>query len=465
MTDPAGFTLELDQDKYLRPGKTEVHGVLTVTASGGQPPPAAGTGFAEVILIDCSSSMHWPPTKIAAARTATAAAIDALPDGTAFAVVRGTELAQLVYPRHAELAVAGPVQRAEARAAVERLVAGGGTSIGRWLSLAGDLLRPHPAAVRHVTLLTDGQNNDDPAMFAQVLAECREVFQCDARGIGDDWNSQEVLRIARVLRGRGDAVREEHDLAGDFRAILADALGRRVPDLRIRLSLSEFAEFRYLKQVFPTESDLAEHVRRLDRHTVEIDTGAWGAESRDYQLCIGVGDAGELNDNVRAGRIDLLAGDRTVASPALVLVHRISDPFRSEQLSSRFAHYSEQIELSQAVGDGCDAYQIGNRADALASWERAVALARATGNTEILSRLLQVVEVDEATGRVRLRDHVRRREVLRLDTGSVRLAPPPDGPRPEVTGPDRVCGCGRISPPTANFCTVCRRPLTPARPA
>ena len=465
------FALEIDQDKFLRPDKTEVHAVLSLTGSGAGR-PAAGAGapdFAEVILIDCSSSMEYPSSKIAAALSATRAAIDALADGALFAVVKGTGSAEMVHPRHTGLVRADAGTRRQALRALTHVQSGGSTAIGRWLDLARELHRTHDRPIRHATLLTDGQKTDHQHTFEQTLERCRGAFQCDARGIGDDWNSREVLHIAEALRGRGDAVREEHELADDFRAIIAAAMGRRLAQLRIRLTLSGFAEFRYLKQVFPIEADLSAHVHRVDERTIEIDTGAWGDESRDYQLCLTVGTAGEPNENVRAARIDLVAGDDPLVTPGLILLHRISDPFGSEQLSSRFEHYREQLELSQAVGDGCDLYQVGNHAAALTAWQRAVDLAQASGNQEILHRLRQVVEADPGTGRLRLRPGVRRRDLLWLDTGSVvleRSRQAPAGPavvpgprQPVVAGPDQVCPCGRISPWAANFCEHCKQPL------
>jgi len=142
--------------------ETEIRGTL-------RGPSAA----AEVILVDCSGSMGHPPTKIAAARRATEAAIDLLPDGTLFAVVEGTHEARMAYPATATLAVASDQTRREAKKAAARLVAAGGTAMGAWLAQARDLLAPHPHAVRHALLLTDGRNeHETSAELGQVLETC-----------------------------------------------------------------------------------------------------------------------------------------------------------------------------------------------------------------------------------------------------------------------------------------------------
>src|ERR1700761_6937262 len=88
------FHAEIYQNEYLPEGGREVNAIVTVTATGGgttggpRPPSGAGGGpdAAVVIMVDCSGSMEYPPTKMRHAREATAAAIDTLRDGVAFAV-------------------------------------------------------------------------------------------------------------------------------------------------------------------------------------------------------------------------------------------------------------------------------------------------------------------------------------------------------------------------------------------
>lgn len=114
------FSVEVYQNEYLPEGGREVNGIITVTSTGGGttggvPLPGRATGAAVVIMVDCSGSMDYPPTKMRNARDATAAAVDTLRDGTSFAVVAGTHVAKEVYPGNGRLAVADPRTRAEAR--------------------------------------------------------------------------------------------------------------------------------------------------------------------------------------------------------------------------------------------------------------------------------------------------------------------------------------------------------------
>src|SRR5256885_5871533 len=144
----AAFKAEIYQNQYLPAGGTVVDAVVTVTASGGtlrtdSAPPSA----AQVIMVDCSGSMANPVTKIAEAKKATMAAIDTLRDGVAFAVISGRNDADMVYPVQPTLVPAHARTREEAKYAVSRLAAAGGTAIGRWLALANRLFAHRPAEV------------------------------------------------------------------------------------------------------------------------------------------------------------------------------------------------------------------------------------------------------------------------------------------------------------------------------
>ena len=116
--DQPTFQLEVFQNQYLPAGGQVVDAVITVTSSGGT--VAAAPTAAQVIMIDCSGSMDNPGTKMAAAKAATATAIDTLRDGVEFAVIAGRADATMVYPYANELRAASPQTRAEAKRAVAR---------------------------------------------------------------------------------------------------------------------------------------------------------------------------------------------------------------------------------------------------------------------------------------------------------------------------------------------------------
>src|ERR1700742_1036181 len=124
MTGLPGFTVDVDQNPYLPVGGGDVSAIVTVTAddTGSGPAGAGGAvpagGSAEIIIIDCSGSMDYPPSKLAEARAPTPPAIDVIADGTWFAIIAGTSRARSVCPGDGSMAVAGEQTRAAARAAL-----------------------------------------------------------------------------------------------------------------------------------------------------------------------------------------------------------------------------------------------------------------------------------------------------------------------------------------------------------
>ena len=87
-------------------------------------------------------------SKIVAAREATGAAIDCIRDGVMFGVVAGTDSVREVYPGEGVLVAASDTTRAAAKEAVSQLAAGGGTAMGRWLTLLARSRKQSPSYSR-----------------------------------------------------------------------------------------------------------------------------------------------------------------------------------------------------------------------------------------------------------------------------------------------------------------------------
>src|SRR5262249_31401550 len=118
MSEP-DFTVDIYQNEYLPEGGRDVNAVTPgATAGTASRAPAPGSSSAEIIIVDCSGSMNAPPSKIAEARAATAAAVDVIRDGVAFAVIAGTHQAKAIFPPDESLAVAGPQTRESANPAL-----------------------------------------------------------------------------------------------------------------------------------------------------------------------------------------------------------------------------------------------------------------------------------------------------------------------------------------------------------
>jgi hypothetical protein len=459
------FTLELSQQQYLSTSDNVMDAILRVTAGELG---AVSTGVAaEVILLDCSSSMSVPMTKIAAARGAAVAAIEALRDGTYFAVVQGTDRATMCYPTKPRMAVADARTRAEAKEQINAMAARGGTAMGTWLTLARELFATTRATIRHAVLLTDGQNmHESTEQLERVLAECDGQFCCDARGIGTDWDPHELRRIAGVLRGACDAVRVEAELVDDFRALARAAMAKVVPDLRIRVTSAPGVELRGLKQVHPREADYTGNPARHDGPVWEFSTGAWaGHDSRDFQLSLRVAcdDRDPIGEDLNAAFVELISeGAPDAVAAVSVLVHWTTDPVLSSRLDAAVAHYQGQGELTKAMLGGFDDFVAGRHEEAVRKWGDAVRLATESANTEALTRLARLVDViDAEQGIVRLKPNVSQPDLLSSAAGADMSSRSWDSRKQQPVNrdatPQATAPCGHTVPSTAKFCGECGR--------
>ncbi|MGW0390800.1 VWA domain-containing protein [Streptomyces sp. NPDC003042] len=422
------FSVEVYQNEFLPQGGQDVHAIVTVTSTGGATATTAralGQDAAVVVMVDCSGSMEYPPDKMRGAREATAAAIDTLRDGTAFAVIAGTHVAKEVYPGQGRLATADPATRARAKEALRALSSGGGTAIGTWLRLADGLLRQSSATIRHGILLTDGRNeHEDPAVLRATLDSCAGRFTCDARGVGTDWEVKEVTAIASALLGSADIVADPAHLAGDFTRMMENVMGKEVADVALRLWTPVGVEIQYVKQVAPTVQDLTGRRSEAGPRAGDYPTGSWGDESREYHVCVRVPAGASVGQEMLAARATLVlpgAPGETPAPLAQGLVRAVwtDDLAASTAISPQVAHYTGQAELAQAIQQGLEARKMGDVDGATAKLGRAVQLASASGNADTAKLLAKVVDVvDAVAGTVRLKARVADADEMTLETRS-----------------------------------------------
>ncbi|MEU1226388.1 VWA domain-containing protein [Streptomyces sp. NPDC005828] len=422
------FSVDVYQNEFLPEGGRDVSAIVTVTSTGGGTIGgfAGGGPAGVVIMVDCSGSMDYPATKMRGAREATAAAVDTLRDGTHFAVVAGTHVAKEVYPGNGGLAVADARTRAEAKEALRRLSAGGGTAIGTWLRLADRLLSSTALTIRHGILLTDGRNeHESPEELRAALDACAGRFTCDARGVGTDWEVKEVTGIASALLGTADIVADPAGLAADFTAMMEHAMGKGVADVALRLWTPVGVEIMFVKQVAPSVEDLTGRRTEAGPRAGDYPTGSWGDESRDYHVSVRVPQAA-VGQEMLAARVSLLApdpagGDPRPLSQGLVRAVWTDDLAMSTSINPQVAHYTGQAELADVIQQGLDARKSGDRDGATAKLGRAVQLAAASGNADTAKLLSKVVDVvDAATGTVRLKAKVAEADEMTLETRSTK---------------------------------------------
>jgi hypothetical protein len=383
-----------------------VDAVITVAADGPAGAAATSTKATQVIMVDCSGSMSTPPTKMAAAKMATGAAIDTLRDGVEFAVVAGTANSHMVYPTTPGVRVASAQTRAEAKHAVAQLVANGGTAIGKWLDLARAIFEASGSEVKHAILLTDGQDQHETRdELLAVLRRCEGRFICDSRGIGNDWVADELRLVASTLLGTADGLENPSELPAAFEAMTSAAMGKAVADVTLRVWTPAGATIRFVKQAYPQVEDLTARGVKISERIMEFPTGAWGSESRDYHLSIEA-PPGSVGEEVLAARVSLVSRD-TVLAQGLVLAVWTDDNALSTRINARVAHYTGQAELATAIQEGLAARDAGDIDTATAKLGRAVQLAAESGHEETAKLLGRVVDVvDEKTGTVRIKQRI-----------------------------------------------------------
>ena len=418
----AEFDIECFQNEFLPAGGTLMNAVITVTARSTSPTgsEASGPGSeqrGEILLLDTSGSMKGP--KLAAAKAAAAAAIDCLPDGVRFAVISGNHKAKMAYPASQPLAVATTTSRDEAKEALRRLDARGGTAIGSWIGLATQLLRDEPG-IRHVILLTDGRNESESRDdFDRALAQAEGVFQCDCRGVGADFVVAELMKIANALLGTQDIVPDPADLKADFASMMQTSLGRKVGAVTLRVWTPRGGHVVVLKQMEPVVDLIGARVE-VSELVGEYPTGSWGDESRDYHLSVRVPPGEIVDEKMAAARVTLVVDGET-AGQTPVLATWTDDVALSTRINRRVAEVMNETEMADAIQKGVDALRADDTRTATEELGLAVQLAHESDNSEVLDRLSKLVDVeDPATGRVKPKAKVEEVDVMIAESRSVR---------------------------------------------
>ncbi|MQY19245.1 vWA domain-containing protein [Nocardia macrotermitis] len=422
MSSPAteGISVVIDQNQYLAEGADTVDAVVTVETGAQFAVAAPPRERVEIIIIDCSGSMA-AGDRFAGARAATLAALDEMPDGTLFAIVKGTHVGEVVFPALGPLQRASAESRTAARYALDRLRPYGGTAMGMWLGVARQIAGQYPDAMAHAILLTDGKNeHEEPLHLAEEIRQSQGVFTCDCRGVGTNYVVSELRTVALGLLGSVDVVKQGSELTADFQELTHASMQRTIPELTLRVWTPVGAAVRFVKQVAPTIQDLSDRRHETAAQVGQYPLGAWGAEDRDYHVQVRLEPAAPGREKL-AARISVLVGEEVVGQ-GLVKAVWTTDSELSARISRRVAHYTGQAELAEAVQEGLTARKEGDDVTATAKLQRAVELAAESGNDGTAKLLRNVVEVDDHTGTVRLRRDVDTFDEMALDARSTKTA-------------------------------------------
>ncbi|MDT0341538.1 VWA domain-containing protein [Streptomyces litchfieldiae] len=478
----AELTAEYQADQYAAGDGGDVRVILKVTVAGlGEEAAGRAAHRSEIIIIDCSGSMRHPSIRpIAAARRAAEKAIELLPDGTHFALVRGNEAAEVVYPSRPGTVAADEETRRAGGLAARAMDGNGGTRISAWLDLARRLLAGRPdASLRHVLLLTDGRDrHEEEDELRRVLDACEGEFTCDALAIGEDWDVDQLREIVGRLNGRAAAVEPSpgadgpafpEELTRMLTGIVRTATARTLPQLGIRVWTGPGVRISLFRQLVPVERDLtaAGHVGATDEAEGDVTgfaTGAWGDETRWYELRLRAESAssrsgGGAGPGARIASVGLAAEGVALPETRSVTVRWTdeSPPFSNPAPVGE--HFKHTVALNEADQRGCRALAAGDLATAAEELGRAVRLARLLGDERRLTRLARLVVIEDADeGRVTVRadpDSGQLKRML-LESGYSMAPPAPDGAgNVESEGRPVCCPvCGEWVRP-GRFCNNC----------
>ena len=92
------------------------------------------------------------------------------------------------------------------------------------------------------------------ASLQAAIQSCIGAFQCDARGVGDQWRVDEVRAISSALLGSVDLIPEPEAMAAEFQSMMRASMARGVASAELRVWAPQGAELLFVRQVSPTPS-------------------------------------------------------------------------------------------------------------------------------------------------------------------------------------------------------------------
>ena len=102
--------------------------------------------------------------------------------------------------------------------AVDGLRPNGGTAMGTWLAHVRGIVGHRKGALTHAILLTDGKDeHETPEELGEEIGLSEGEFTCDCRGVGTDWQVDELRAISYRTAGHRRHRRRSRRSRGRFR--------------------------------------------------------------------------------------------------------------------------------------------------------------------------------------------------------------------------------------------------------
>jgi hypothetical protein len=417
------FAGTVHQNKYLAAGADEVNAVVSIQAQVQA--PQGGGGLVVGFLVDGSGSMSGD--KWRAAKQALIESMQALPDTCETFVAIGRTSPEVIVPamRATQQMKAAALQR------IHKTDSGGGTHFAEWLAAARIEFAKCHGAIKVLVFLTDGENDEggDQALVDE-LGSCTGQFEVESRGVGDAYRPDQLRLIQQALHGSIDIIRNPHDLANDFAAILQRASSLAMTDVALQLWTPVGVKVGMVKQFGNEILDLTPKiVTGPNPRTVRVPTGHWGQETRDFHLVVkldgnSVGKVGDTKLCARASIVYRQGGQELevkLDAGGQVLAVWTDDDKQSAVINPHVASYTGQAELADRIQEGIRALEAGNEAGAQSALQRANNLAEQTGHEATQKLIRKLADVDDK-GTLKIKRNIDKMDVKELDTRSTRTA-------------------------------------------
>ena len=276
-------------------------------------------------------------------------------------------------------------------------------------------------SVAHVILLTDGRNeHEEQWELDAAIAQSVGLFECDCRGLGVNWEPDELRKISNALLGTTDIIAHPSEMEAEFRALTQKTMAKQVTNVALRLWTPKGSDIEFVRQVSPSVDELSDKAVAVDALSNDFPLGSWAdGESRDYHVRVRI-PTGSVGDERLAARV-MLAVNGEAEPVALVRAVWTNDDALSTRINREVAHYTGQAELADAIATGLAARQSGDEKEATMKLGRAVQIAHEAGNEGTVRLLQKVVDVENPkTGTVRLKRTVEAADEMALDVRSTR---------------------------------------------
>jgi len=205
------------------------------------------------LVLDKSGSMSGD--KIQRVKDAVKHVIDLVDDGDYISIITFDSSTRT---RVKSQQAGGPSDRKSLKRQVDKLSAGGGTTMAPAMRAGLSEVKKHwsPSCVNRVVLLTDGQTTGERGCKKEADKAAQDNIPIIALGIGTDWNENLLLEIGSKSGGQADYIAQAHEIGQYFQSAVQAMQAAVVQNAVLTLRLVAGINPRKVWRVVPLISDL-----------------------------------------------------------------------------------------------------------------------------------------------------------------------------------------------------------------